>query len=86
MKTLFLSGKIMLFICGCLISIASSAQKPLNIATTAVPFLCIAPDARSGGMGDAGMATLPDAGASFWNMGKVVFNEENGGAAVFTNG
>lgn len=82
MKTLILPGKITLLICGCLIGIAASAQKPLYIATTAVPFLRIAPDARSGGMGDAGIAMLPDAGSAFWNIGKVVFNEENGGAAA----
>lgn len=82
MKPLLLLRKMALLICGCLVLTVAAAQKPLNIATTPVPFLRIAPDARSGGMGDAGIATLPDAGAGFWNMGKVVFNEENGGASV----
>lgn len=58
------------------------AQKQINIATTPVPFLRISPDARSGGMGDVGIATLPDAGAVFWNMGKLVFNEDRAGASV----
>ncbi|MBK5269625.1 MAG: type IX secretion system outer membrane channel protein PorV, partial [Bacteroidia bacterium] len=46
--------------------------------TTAVPFLRISPDARSGGMGDLGVATSPDAGAGLWNMGKVAFNQSQG--------
>ena len=54
--------------------VAASAQtKPLNITTTAVPFLRIAPDARSGGMGDAGIATSPDANSSLWNIAKIPF-------------
>jgi hypothetical protein len=32
----------------------------LNTITTAVPFLLIAPDSRSGAMGDVGAATSPD--------------------------
>ena len=32
----------------------------LNAIQTAVPFLTIAPDSRSGGMGDGGVATSPD--------------------------
>jgi len=32
-----------------------------NPITTAVPFLLIAPDARSGGMGDFGASSTPDA-------------------------
>lgn len=41
--------------------------------TTAVPFLAITPDARHAGLGDAGVATTPDANSSFWNAGKLVF-------------
>lgn len=46
---------------------------PLNIVTTAVPFLRISPDARSGGMGDIGIATTPDANSGFWNLAKTPF-------------
>lgn len=45
----------------------------INVVTTAVPFLRISPDARSGGMGDVGIATTPDAGSSFWNQAKIPF-------------
>ncbi len=47
--------------------------KPINIVTSAVPFLRITPDARSGGMGDVGIATEADANSSFWNQAKIPF-------------
>lgn len=57
----------------------------LDIVTTAVPFLRISPDARSGGMGDVGIAVSPDANAVFWNRAKLPFAENQGGvAATFT--
>src|SRR5260370_37062321 len=40
---------------------------------TAVPFLLISPDSRSGGMGEAGVATSPDVNASYWNPSKLAF-------------
>jgi type IX secretion system protein PorV len=51
----------------------ADAQEPINIVTTAVPFLRISPDARSGGMGDAGIAISPDANSGFWDLGKIPF-------------
>ena len=39
-----------------------NAQEQPNPITTAAPFLLIAPDARSGAMGDMGAATSADAG------------------------
>ncbi|MBD0297816.1 MAG: PorV/PorQ family protein, partial [Flavisolibacter sp.] len=55
------------------------AQQRINVVTTAVPFLRISPDARAGGMGDLGVATTPDASSSYFNLGKVPFNESPGG-------
>ncbi len=52
---------------------AQSTTNPINVVTTAVPFLRISPDARSGGMGDVGVATIPDANSSFWNQAKIPF-------------
>jgi hypothetical protein len=57
---------------------AQTAQ-PINVVTTAVPFLRISPDARSGGMGDLSIATSPDASSSYFNLGKVSFNTSPGG-------
>lgn len=48
-----------------------------NIINTAVPFLRISPDARSGAMGDAGIALSPDVNATYWNLSKLPFAEEN---------
>ena len=39
----------------------------LNTITTAVPFLLISPDSKSGAMGDVGVATSPDANSLHWN-------------------
>lgn len=65
----------------------ASAQKPLpngqKIAiTTAVPFLRISPDARSGAMGDVGIAISPDANAQYWNVGKIPFAKKKYGVSA----
>lgn len=59
--------------------LAQSQARPINVVTTAVPFLRISPDARAGAMGDLAVATSPDASASYYNLGKVVFNESSSG-------
>jgi hypothetical protein len=53
----------------------------LNALTVSVPFLTIAPDGRSAGMGDAGVASTPDVNSQHWNVGKYAFSEKRGGAA-----
>jgi hypothetical protein len=47
-----------------------------NTIVTAVPFLRIVPDARSGAMGDAGIATSPDPNAMHFNASKLAFAEQ----------
>ncbi len=49
--------------------------------TTAVPFLLISPDARSGSMGDIGATTTPDAYSQNWNSAKYPFTKEYLGAS-----
>lgn len=51
--------------------------------TTALPFLRIAGDARSAGMGDMGVATSADAWSQQWNPAKYAFllREQNAGLA-----
>ena len=51
---------------------SSSTQIP-----TAVPFLLITPDSRSGALGEAGVALSPDANANYWNPSKLAFLEGN---------
>jgi hypothetical protein len=53
--------------------------------TTAVPFLTITPDARHAGLGDAGVASSPDAASGYWNAGKLAFiNKAYGGSLSYT--
>ncbi|MDQ6889014.1 MAG: type IX secretion system outer membrane channel protein PorV [Bacteroidota bacterium] len=61
---------------------AQSNTNSINVVTTAVPFLRISPDARSGGMGDVGIATTPDANSSFWNQAKIPFAVSKSSIAV----
>jgi hypothetical protein len=64
------------------INLVHAQVKPINVVTTAVPFLRISPDARAGGMGDLGLATSPDANASFYNMAKTPFSDYNTGIGL----
>lgn len=83
-KKLFLSLTLLGFI-----SIASAqTSKPnyigqdLNTVTTAVPFLMIAPDARGGALGDAGVSSTPDAFSQHWNPAKFAFIDTDMGFSL----
>ena len=54
----------------------------VNTITTAVPLLLISPDARSGAMGDAGVASKPDANSAHWNPSKFAFIDDDMGFSV----
>lgn len=54
----------------------------LNAITTAVPFLQIGPDARSGGMGEVGVASAPDANSLHWNPAKYTYLESDMGFSL----
>lgn len=54
-------------------------EDPYNVIQTVVPFLTIAPDSRSGALGDAGVATSPDLYSMHWNPAKYAFIDGNGG-------
>jgi hypothetical protein len=71
-----------LLICAATSVNAQSSAQPINVVTTAVPFLRISPDARSGGMGDVGIATIPDASSIFWNLSKIPFAKSNSAIAL----
>lgn len=58
-------------------SILKQGTLQLNTITTAVPFLLISPDSRSGGMGDVGVAISPDVNAIHWNASKLAFVEKD---------
>jgi hypothetical protein len=58
------------------------ANSTINITTTAIPFLRISPDARSGGMGDAGIALSADANSVFYNQAKIPFSKNTSSMGV----
>lgn len=54
----------------------SQTYNPIPVA---VPSLQIAPDARGGGMGDIGAATMPDVYSQYWNAAKYPFVKSQAG-------
>jgi hypothetical protein len=79
--TLKLTALVMLLGGTITVSYAQSTN-PINVVTSAVPFLRISPDARSGGMGDVGIATAPDANAAFANIARTPFATSKAGVAI----
>jgi Type IX secretion system protein PorV len=82
MKRVFLKLTTLVMFLGVAFSVTYAQTNKINVVTSAVPFLRITPDARSGGMGDVGVATSPDANSSFNNVAKAVFNTSNTGLSI----
>ena len=80
--TLKLTAIVMLLAGATTNAVAQSASNDISVVTTAVPFLRISPDARSGGMGDVGIATSADAYSGFWNLGKIPFAKQKTNVGV----
>ena len=57
-------------------------QDNISLLQMAVPSLNIAPDARGGGMGDMGAATLPDINSQYWNAAKYAFMGSKAGVSL----
>lgn len=74
--------KIHYFLLLAFILFTSNAFSQRNPITTAVPFLLIAPDARGGGMGDAGVSSTPDVYSLFWNPAKYAFADKDFGFGI----
>ncbi len=53
-----------------------------NTVLSTLPFLRITPDARSGAMGDVGVALKPDAHSMHFNASTLAFSEEKSGIGV----
>lgn len=53
-----------------------------SVITTGIPFTLIAPDARSAGMGDMGVATSVDGFSQQYNPAKYAFSENKSGLGV----
>ncbi len=61
---------------------AQTSTTGANYISTAVPFLTITPDSRSGGMGDVGVALSPDINSQYWNPAKYAFIDSKMGFSV----
>lgn len=68
-------------LCG-LAGTINAQDHTVNIVSSAVPMLRVSPDARAGGMGDAGIAISPDASGVFWNRSKLAFARDKSAATV----
>jgi len=62
--------------------LGQNSKDRINTITTAVPFLIIAPDARAGALGDAGVASKPDANSMHWNPAKYAFIDNDMGFSM----
>jgi hypothetical protein len=89
MKTFLIGKKLFLSITLLGLTAIVSAQtktnylgQDLNTVTTAVPFLMIAPDARGGAMGDAGVSSTPDDFSQHWNPAKYAFIDTDMGFSL----
>jgi hypothetical protein len=60
----------------------TTGGQDIKAITTAVPFLMISPDSRSGGLGEAGVAIADNANASHWNLSALAFTEKKFGVGL----
>ncbi|MDX9772054.1 MAG: type IX secretion system outer membrane channel protein PorV [Bacteroidales bacterium] len=79
MKNKALTVSTILLLFAFTIPLSAQDEDPYNVIQTVVPFLTIAPDSRSGALGDAGVATTPDLYSMHWNPAKYAFIDGNGG-------
>ena len=56
-----------------------TGQEGDNPISVAVPFVSFAPDSRGSALGDAGVATSPDAQSIHWNNAKLAFIDFSSG-------
>jgi hypothetical protein len=85
-KKLSFFNSLVVFIIGLpVLGLAQTTQsdgKRSNTIQTAAPFLLITPDARSGAMGDVGVAISPDANSLHWNPAKMAFLDKPTGLSA----
>lgn len=60
----------------------TTGQTGTKTITTAVPFLMVAPDSRSAGIGEAGVAITDDANAMHWNPSALAFLDHRMGFSM----
>ena len=75
MQSFFSRSRLALLAGSLAVAATAQAQNTQNqgVITTAVPILTLSPDARSSALGEAGVATSPDANSGYFNPGKLGF-------------
>jgi hypothetical protein len=74
---------VMITLCGLFSNTKALAQtKPISIQSTAVPFMLISPDARSGGMGNLSLAMSPESNDLFGNNAKLPLLKQKKGFLI----
>jgi hypothetical protein len=73
---------VLFFVANALSAQTSTKLPPLKLQSTAVPFMMISPDARSGGMGNLSIAMSPEANDLFGNTAKIPFLSNNRGFLI----
>lgn len=73
---------IIIILLSCIAIKAQDKTNMFNPVNSAVTSQTIAPDARSAGMGDVGVATDPDAASQYWNPAKYPFCISRAGVAL----
>ncbi len=63
-------------------TVSAQSETVTNPISTAAPLLRITADTRAAALGEAGIATTPDAAGVFHNAAKVIFAEEEGGLSL----
>jgi hypothetical protein len=84
MKIASIKTAICVALCFVAISVKAQPNKPapLKLQSTAVPFMMISPDARSGGMGNLSIAMSPEANDLFGNTAKIPYLKNNRGFLI----
>ena len=75
-SSLFLLSFLLFFV------INATAQTTIKIQSTAVPFMLISPDARSGGMGNLSLGMSPESNDLFGNISKLPLLSEKSGFLI----
>ena len=73
MQPLFFRSRVVLAAGLVAAAVTAQGQTTPHTITTAVPILTLSPDARSSALGEAGVATSPDANSAYFNPGKLGF-------------
>jgi hypothetical protein len=73
MKTRFLSPFAGTLVLLALLVLAAPERGSAQPGASAVPFLLIAPNSRSAGIGESGTGSVDDASATFWNPAELAF-------------